>query len=176
MTEQKAIEVVRKWISEFVIGLNLCPFAKHPFSNDTINYLVVDYHTDSELLNVFDREVKNLGNNEISTSLIIIRTPHINFMEYLRVYELCEKSLEKSGEDSNLQLASFHPDYQFADSDYADQSNFTNRSPLPIIHLLRTEDVSAAIDTYGDTSAIYERNIETLNSLSIEDLNTYLRS
>lgn len=174
--KNEIIEQVKGWISEFVIGLNLCPFAKHPFEKGNIHYVVVKKKEDNQILSIFETEVENLSKGEESTSLIILEDQSISFLEYLRIFELCEQSLKVSGHDEDFQLASFHPDYQFADSDYSDQSNFSNRSPFPIIHILRTAEVRDAINSFGDTSLIYKRNIETLESLSIEKLNSLIKS
>jgi len=173
--DQEIIKDVKRWISDFVIKLNLCPFAHPPFSNGSINFVVADYPTEFQFLSSFRSEIKILSKSEISTSLVIMRDKSIGFLEYLRIFDLCEKSLAESGLDNEFQLASFHPDYQFADSDFSDQSNFTNRSPYPIVHILRIAEVSAAINSFGDTSLIYKRNMETLESLTSKELNAYIK-
>ena len=168
--ENKIIGRVQSWIEEFVIGLNLCPFAREPFSKDKINYIVVDTIDAQQIVSKFTEEITALETSTTETSLIIMSDKTISFLEYLRIFDLCEKSLADSGMEEDYQLASFHPDYQFADADYSDQGNFSNRSPYPIIHILRTDRVEGAIASYGDTSKIYKQNIEVLEGMSLEQL------
>ncbi len=167
------VEEVRTWIERFVIGFNLCPFAKQPFDADKIKYLVADLEGDVSLLSVFEKELKSLEENNYATTVIIIPTKDLSFRNYLDLFELCEASLLKLELEDRFQLASFHPDYQFADSKSTDQSNYTNRSPYPLIHILRADELEKAIQSYGDTSKIYKRNIELLNKMSKEELDTY---
>lgn len=173
--EAKIIDRVRNWIEEFVIGLNLCPFAREPFNKDRINYIVADTKDVQQIVSRFREEVTALEASTFETSLIIISDKSLSFLEYLRIFGLCEKSLVNSGFDGDYQLASFHPDYQFADADYSDQSNFSNRSPFPIIHILRSDMVGKAIESYGDTAKIYKQNIELLEGMSTEQLKAYTK-
>lgn len=176
MEKSEIIVLVKEWIKGFVIGLNLCPFAKSPYTAGKIKYIVSAFETDDQFLRSFEIEIVDLEKSGYSTSLIIIPEPKVSFIEYLRIYDLCVNKLEECGADKDFQLASFHPDYQFADTDYSDQSNFTNRSPFPIIHILRTKEVADAIDSFGDTTLIYKRNVEVLENLSAAALKSHIKT
>ena len=170
-----AVDKVKAWISSFVIKLNLCPFAKEAFSKDNIHYVIVKSNEASEIINCFKTEIKDLHTSLYSTSVVIIDHKELDFLEYLRIFDWCEKELNKSGLDEVFQLASFHPDYQFAGTDYSDQSNFTNRSPYPLVHILSSAEVAKAINMYGDTSKIFKRNIELMESMTSEKLKSYIK-
>jgi len=168
------IREVKSWIEKFVIGLNLCPFAKAPFNKDSISYTVIRLVDYEAFLSALHLELNHLSDNDHSTSIMIIPTKSLELKVYLNLFNECEIRLGELGFENDFQLASFHPDYQFADSQPDDQSNYTNRSPYPLIHILRVEEMSKAINAYGDTSAIYERNIELLSKMSKEELDGYL--
>lgn len=167
------IEEVKSWIEKFVVGLNLCPFAKAPFKSDSISYTVTPLRDYDSFLSSLQLELTGLLDNEYATTIMIIPTKALAFRDYLDLYRECEILLGEVGLEGEFQLASFHPDYQFADASQDDQSNYTNRSPYPLIHILRVDGLAKAIDSYGDTAAIYKRNIELLNKMSKEELNNY---
>jgi len=173
MTAKEIAEViaeVKSWIELFVIGLDLCPFAKVPFVKDRISYKVIPLLDHQSFLNNFQQELKLLTENEYATSVIILPTKSLGFRDYLDLYAQCGTLLSELEMDDEFQLASFHPDYQFADAAPDDQSNYTNRSPYPLVHILRVDEVEDAIEAFGDTSSIYKKNIELLNSLSTQEL------
>lgn len=167
------IAEVKSWIEKFVIGLNLCPFAKVPFSKDSISYTVTPLEDYESFLSALQLELNHLTDNDHATSIMIIPTKSLELSVYLNLFSACEIRLGELGFENDFQLASFHPDYQFADAKPDDQSNYTNRSPYPLIHILRVDDMSKAIEAYGDTSEIYKRNIELLGKMSKEELNSY---
>ena len=162
---------VKKWIKDFVIGLNLCPFAKHPFANNLIRYELLEFERSDDFIDSFFVETQLLleaESSEISTSLIIISSGLEDFLFYLDVLDGCQDLLEKSGLDKHVQLASFHPLYQFEGTVSNDVTNYTNRSPFPLIHILRTDEVEKAIDSYGNTEEIPENNQKLLKRMGIE--------
>lgn len=173
MEEIDYIGEVKVWIEKFVIGLNLCPFAKVPFKSDSIAYTVTPLKDYDSFLSALQLELTGLIDNDYATTVMIIPAKTLAFRDYLNLYRECEILLGEIGLEGEFQLASFHPDYQFADATQDDQSNYTNRSPYPLIHILRVEELAKAIESYGDTAAIYKRNIELLNKMSKEVLNTY---
>ena len=159
------IETTQEWIKDFVLKLNLCPFAHLPFKEDKIHYAIADQATLEEQMFFFWQEVElieKLGREEISNSLIIFPNTLQHFDEYLGFLELANELLEKQNKEHLFQLASFHPDYLFGDSPIGDVKHHTNRSPFPMIHILRVDEVEEAIDMHPDTDKIPDTNRETL--------------
>lgn len=155
------VEQCQKWVEEFVIGHNLCPFA-HPFvQNKQVEYQLSTAHSLEERLQEFLDVLDNLDNEEkIRTILLIYNDPQLDFDSYLDLYELCEDLLED--EQRAYQLASFHPEYCFSDAPQNDPANLSNRSPYPMVHILRLDDVALAIQQHKDVTSIPTRNISYL--------------
>ncbi len=181
--DDKAVEIyinhVKKWIKEFVIELNLCPFASHPFENDLIKYLVIDFESIEEFVTGYFSELqvlRNVGMNEVSTTLIIVPKGLQDFLFYLDVFQTCQDVLDRSEVSGVIQLASFHPEYQFDRTKKGDVTNYTNRSPYPMIHLLRCDEVEEAIRAYGDAEGIPKRNQTLMRSLGAASLLQITRS
>ncbi len=163
----------KKWVSNFVIRLNMCPFALHPFENDRIKYAVCNSRIVEDWVKHFINECNTLietPKEDISTTLIIIANGLDLFDDYLDIVETFEEMIEYSGANKILQLATFHPQYQFEGTTYNDVTNYTNRSPYPIFHLLRTEEVSAAIEHYGNTKQIPIKNKKLLLEMGLEKI------
>lgn len=145
------IRKTRNWVEQFVIGLGLCPFAKKPFELEKIRYVVVDNGALDSLTKQLLDELYFLNRNEpnrVETTLIIV--PYLlkkfrDFNDYLSVVDDVLIELKLTGE---IQVASFHPDYQFANTKATDPENFTNRSPYPMLHLLREESIERALKNY----------------------------
>lgn len=181
--DDKAVEIyinhVKKWIKEFVIELNLCPFAHDPFRNGLIKYVIIDFESPEDFFPRYFHELLTLtttASKEISTTLIIVPTGLDGFLFYLDVLETCQDVLERSDAGGAIQLASFHPDYQFDGTDKDDVTNYTNRSPYPMIHLLRCDEVEEAIRAYGDAEEIPKRNQTLMRSLGAASLLQITRS
>jgi hypothetical protein len=159
------------WLEKAVIGLNLCPFAKSVHVNNRLRYVVSEAATPEELLKELARELLALRRadpDEIETTLLIhpgVLTDFLDFNDFLGAADALVEDLELDGE---LQIASFHPDYQFAGTAPEDISNYSNRSPYPTLHLLRESSIERAVATMADTDAIYEANLETLEKLGLE--------
>ena len=167
-TDVEIIDMTKMWLSRFVIGLNLCPFAKHPFKNEKIRYIVHRGVDLEELTAILLEEMKLLvaeTPSVIETTLIIIGDALPNFNEYLDYINMSNFILEEVDMDGIIQLASFHPQYQFEGTDIVDAENFTNRSPFPMLHLLREASIDRAIEEYPDIDNIPEKNIETMEKL-----------
>jgi uncharacterized protein len=159
------------WLEKAVIGLNLCPFAKAVHVRGQIRYVVSAATAGKELLRDLKRELVTLHETpaaETDTTLLIHPRALRDFFAYNDFLGDAQAALEELELDGELQIASFHPDYCFADAATDDPANFTNRSPYPMLHLLREESVTRAVDGFADTSKIYERNMETLRRLPEE--------
>jgi len=168
------IEKTKRWIEKFVIKLDLCPFAKHPFSNGKIHFAVETSDQIEVQLTSFWDEVERLetaDSKDISNSILIFPTGLDDYFDYLELIDLCEGLLKLQKVDDLFQLASFHPNYLFEGLDSDDLKNFTNRSPYPMIHILRVEEVSAAIKFYDDVDEIPKKNKATLEELGLEKIN-----
>jgi len=151
-----------------VIGLNLCPFAASPYRENRVRFCVSEHRTASGLLEDFRSELVNLHTADplqCETTLLIHPWVLADFFEYNDFLEVCEATVGDLGLEGELQVASFHPQYQFAGTHPGDIENFTNRSPYPMLHLLREASVERAIAAAGDTEEIYRRNIRTLREL-----------
>ncbi|MCV2366497.1 DUF1415 domain-containing protein [Roseateles oligotrophus] len=161
----------QEWLEKAVIGLNLCPFAKSVHVNQRLRYVVSAATTPEALLKELARELLSLMRadpNEIETTLVIhplVLTDFLDFNDFLGAADALVEDLALDGE---LQIASFHPDYQFGGTEPSDISNYTNRSPYPTLHLLRETSIARATETMADTDAIYEENMLTLEKLGLE--------
>jgi hypothetical protein len=168
MTGDDIIAMTRRWLERSVIGLNLCPFAAGPYRDDRVHFCVSEQRTASGLLEEFRSESVSLQAADPlqrETTLLIHPWVLNDFLEYNDFLEVCEAAVADLGLEGELQVASFHPRYQFADTQPDDIENFTNRSPYPMLHLLREVSVERAIAATGDTEEIYRRNIRTLRAL-----------
>jgi hypothetical protein len=170
-TIASVIASTHRWMELAVIGLNLCPFAKAVYVKRQIRYAVTAATTAEELLAELRHELELLGQTnpeEVDTTLLIhpqVMTDFIDFHFFLREADAVIKNL---GHEGSLQIASFHPAYEFAGSAPNDIANYTNRSPHPTLHLLREASIDRAVAAFPDAAAIYERNIETLRRLGHE--------
>jgi hypothetical protein len=173
---EKEKEIVKNWIQKVVIGLNFCPFAAKPFHLDKIVYLV---HNEQDILMYIKqfyaalRELQEEPADVIETAFIIYPQSFLDFDDYLSFVSLLQNFLEKNQFEDDFQLASFHPDYQFEGSQPNDLSNVTNRSPFPLIHIIRSESVQQARLLYGDTYNIPEKNIANLRTLGVNGWNSF---
>lgn len=158
--DKEIISQTKSWLEQTVIGHNFCPFAAQPFLQDRIRYWLLQGKNPEEHLEILVREMEYLhAHPEIETSLLILPAALGDFHEYLDFLEIAMALLAEQGYEGVFQLASFHPHYKFAGSEEDDAANFTNRSPYPMLHLLREESVEKAIDSHPDPEAIPERNI-----------------
>ncbi len=167
------ISHTQKWVSNIVIGLQLCPFASVPFQNDKIRYRVSIAQTLETLLADFLDELNSLQvtpDSEIETSLLIHPHALTDFKDYCGFVELAEELIFEADLEGIIQVASFHPDYQFAGTDPDDPANYSNRSPYPMLHFLREESVSRAVDSHPDPEGIPDRNVAYLRELGLQKL------
>ncbi len=170
-TPEQAIAETRAWVDRAVIGLNLCPFAKAVQAKNQVRYVVSDDTDPEDLLNTLCSELKRLVETdpaEVDTTLIIHPQVLTDFLDYNDFLEMADAAVEDMGLEGVVQVASFHPQYQFEGTEPDDVSNASNRSPYPTLHLLREDSVDRAVDAFPEAERIYEANIETLEKLGPE--------
>jgi len=160
MQPQTVIAHTKNWIVDVVVGCNLCPFAGREVQRNSIYYEVVESGTLKKGLENLARVFAKMDDDaNIETALLIFPDSFALFNDYLQLVEVSEKLLKTEGYEGIYQVASFHPLYLFAGASENDPANYTNRSPYPMLHLLREESVTNAIEWYGDTEKIPEQNI-----------------
>jgi hypothetical protein len=163
-----AIAATQDWLTRAVIGLNLCPFAKAVHVKGQIRYVASQAGDADGVAADLEREMRLLVDSDpdaIDTTVIILLSALQDFGDYNDFLGQADRLLKRLRLRGILQIASFHPDYQFADTEPEDIENCTNRSPYPILHLLREDSVARAVDAYPDPDEIYERNQETMRRL-----------
>ncbi|MBU3672611.1 MAG: DUF1415 domain-containing protein [Sinobacteraceae bacterium] len=178
VTDPRFVEQTRAWVERVVIGLKLCPFAPAPAYKGLIRYATSDATTPEALLEDLAAELQRLvavSPEQLETTLLI--HPHVlqNFQRYNEFLTVADETLIELGLEGEIQIASFHPRYQFAGTRADNISNATNRSPFPTLHLLREASIERAVDSFGDTTAISRTNIETMEKLGRGGLDALLR-
>ncbi|MFK7775311.1 MAG: DUF1415 domain-containing protein [Saprospiraceae bacterium] len=167
------IKVTKSWIQSFVIGLNICPFASLPFREDKIRYRLEESVSTEKLVETLMEELNILQHNkntEIETSILIHPNVLLDFLDYNDFLSIAEAVLEEMDLEGEIQIASFHPDYQFAGEAKNAPSNYVTRSPFPMLHLLRECSVTKAIEIHPNTKQIPFDNIQKLNELGLEEI------
>jgi hypothetical protein len=168
---QDPIAETRKWLEQIVIGLNLCPFAKAVYVKDQVRFVLSDATTPEALVEELAEELillRDTPAEQIDTTLIVHPDVLTDFLDYNDFLDNADAAIEALDLQGILQVASFHPQYQFAGAAPDDVSNYTNRAPYPTLHLLREDSVERAVAAFPDPDVIVERNIETLDKLGIE--------
>lgn len=163
-----AISVTQHWLEHAVIGLNLCPFAKAVQVKQQIRWVESTARDAQSLLDDLVHELQFLAAADpeaVDTTLLIHPQALTDFLDYNDFLDIADAAVQELGLDGVLQVASFHPDYQFEGTSPGDVENLSNRSPYPMLHLLREDSIARAVAAYPDAAAIYERNIETLRQL-----------
>ena len=165
------IAETRKWLEQIVIGLNLCPFAKAVYVKDQVRFVLSDATTVEALVEELAEELVLLRDTpaeQIDTTLIMHPDVLTDFLDYNDFLDNADAAIEALDLQGILQVASFHPQYQFEGVAPDDVSNYTNRAPYPTLHLLREDSVERAVAAFPDPDVIVQRNIETLDKLGIE--------
>jgi len=171
MDDEAVIAAMREWIEKAVIGLNLCPFAKAVYVKNQVRYVVSHAPHLDGLLEDLDRELDFLAaadSDEIDTTLLIHPTLLPDFLDFNDFMQLAEAAVDEHELDGVIQIASFHPQFQFEGTEPDDMGNYTNRAPFPTLHLLREASIERAVAAFPEAETIYARNIETLERLGIE--------
>ncbi len=167
-TAEQVIARTRAWVEHAVIGLNLCPFAKAVQVKGLIDYVVTDATDPEQLLQVLCSELDRLAAADpaqLETTLLIHPRVLGDFLDYNDFLDVADAAIDQLGHDGVLQVASFHPDYQFAGSAPDDPGNASNRSPYPTLHLLRESSIDRAVEAFPEADAIWETNVKTLQAL-----------
>ncbi len=177
MQDDKITESVQNWMETFIIELNLCPFAKNELVDNKVLFTVTDAKTEDQLLESLQTELERLNNNaSIETTLLIHPQVLQDFYEYNQFLSLADSLLLDLNLAGIYQIASFHPDYQFSGTNPDDVENYTNRSPFPMLHLLREDSLEKAIGKYPNVDQIPVRNIELMKSIGRDKLNLALEN
>ncbi|AEM52845.1 protein of unknown function DUF1415 [Stenotrophomonas maltophilia JV3] len=172
------IAATRLWLERIVIGLNLCPFAKAVYVKDQVRIVLSDATTPEALVEQLAEELVLLRDTpaeQIDTTLIVHPQVLTDFLDYNDFLDNADAAIEALDLQGILQVASFHPDYQFDGVAADDASNYTNRAPFPTLHLLREDSVARAVDVYPDPDVIVERNIQTLDRIGVDGWHRRLR-
>lgn len=167
----RAIAETRAWVDRAVIGLNLCPFSKAVQVKGQVRYVVCASAEAEALLAMLIDELQYLANcpaQETDTTLLIHPTALSDFLDFNDFLAVVDDTLDELGYSGILQVASFHPQFQFADTHAADMGNATNRSPYPTLHILREASIDRAVAAFPDPQAIFEANIHTLEGLGVD--------
>lgn len=181
MSNQPSAETIiartRCWVERAVIGYNLCPFARKPSEAEQVRYVVSDAATPETLLQDTIEELEHLLATDmevVETTVLIHPCVLQDFLDYNDFLDIIDALLEEEEYAGLFQVASLHPDYQFAGTEPDDAENYTNRSPYPILHLLRIDAVAKAVDAYPDPDQIPQRNIELMEKLGAEKMRALL--
>jgi uncharacterized protein len=165
------VEATRHWLTRAVIGLNLCPFAKSVHVKNQIRYVVSEATGLEGVLTDLESELQKLAEAnpaEIDTTLLILPHALADFADFNDATWFAERLVKQLRLEGTLQVASFHPQFQFEGAAPDDIENYTNRAPYPILHLLREASIERAVEAFPDAADIYERNQETLRQLSFD--------
>ena len=167
----EAIRATRAWVEHAVVGLNLCPFAKAPLVKGQIRYVVNETDDPRELLDALCAEMRVLIDADpaqIETTLLVHPNVLRDFIDFNDFLDAADAALEDLGHVGVLQIASLHPQYQFAGTEADDIGNATNRSPYPTLHLLREASVDRAVEAFPEADAIFDNNVRTLEALGVD--------
>ena len=178
LSDEAVVAATRRWLERAVIGLNLCPFARAPYLKNRVRIVVSPARDEEALLLDLCEELQRLAvtdEDDVETTLLV--HPHVldDFLAFNDFLDVADMALQEMKLEGELQIASFHPDYEFADAPLGDVANFTNRSPFPTLHLLRESSIERAVEAVDDTDAIYERNIARLREMGVAGWNALWR-
>ena len=171
MTNEQVLEQTRHWLEKAVIGLNLCPFAKAVYVKNQVRLVVSHARHADDLLEELDRELDLLVATpalDIDTTLLIHPTLFEDFLDFNDFLEVAEGVVDEHELEGVVQLASFHPQFQFDGTEPDDIGNYTNRAPFAMLHLLREESVERAVAAFPEAESIFKQNIATLKKLGSE--------
>lgn len=170
MDPQAIIAATRAWVEKAVIGLNLCPFAKAVYVKDQVRLVVSEARYLDEFLEQLEAELNFIATadpQEVDTTLLVHPTLFPDFLDFSYLLPMAHKALARHRLEGVIQIASFHPDFQFADAHADDITHYTNRSPYPTLHLIREASMDKAVAAFPEAAAIYERNMATLQALGL---------
>ncbi|MDH5302278.1 MAG: DUF1415 domain-containing protein [Gammaproteobacteria bacterium] len=167
--EQQAERQTRRWVEQVIVGLNFCPFAKNELVQNTLRISVSDATTMEAALHRLADEWRLMDEDgNIETTLLVFSHGFERFDDFLTLLDYADRLLEMQGYVGTYQLAHFHPDYCFADSDATDAANYTNRSPCPTLHIIREASMEEVLRRFPNPEAIPVRNMELARSKGLE--------
>ncbi len=170
MDHEQVIAETRDWIEKAVIGLNLCPFAKSVYVKNQVRIVVSSARHIDAFLEDLDRELDHLAEVDpevTDTTLLIHPTLFPDFLDFNDVHQIADEAVTEHELEGVIQIASFHPQFQFEGTEPDDITNYTNRAPYPTLHLIREASLDKAVEAFPDAEMIYERNMETLSKMGI---------
>jgi uncharacterized protein len=177
LENDKIVGSVRQWVESLVVGLNLCPFAKRELVKNRVRFAVTQAITEEQLLMALQAELELLNSDpSIETTLLIHAKVLQDFYDYFLFMSHADRLLVRMKLKGVYQIASFHPDYQFRGTELDDVENYTNRSPYPMLHLIREESLERVVADYPDVDQIPARNIELMNSLGRDKLQAIMQA
>lgn len=171
VTSERAVADTLRWLERAVIGLNLCPFAKGPHIKGRIHIAVCDVADENAWIDALRTELAALIQcpaTERETTLLVIPNALADFLRFNDLLDVADGVLREQGLEGVIQLASFHPRYQFAGTEPDDITNYTNRSPYPTLHLIREDSIDQAVAAFPEAATIFEANMDTLRRLGPE--------
>ncbi|MFM0739120.1 DUF1415 domain-containing protein [Paraburkholderia xenovorans] len=177
-SHESVIAATRHWLTQAVIGLNLCPFAKAVHVKNQIRYAVSDATNMEAVLADLETEIQALvatDSDQVDTTLLIIPRALGDFLDYNDCLFFADRLIKQLRVEGVIQIASFHPQYQFEDSEPDDIENYTNRAPYPIFHLLREDSIERAVEAFPDAEDIYGRNQATLRRIGLKGWNELMK-
>ena len=177
MKKEFIIKSVQRWVEQFIVELNLCPFAKREIVKSRVRYVCTDAATEEQLLVALEAELEFLSESTSTETTLLIHANVLHeFYDYNQFLDIADSLLQEMNLDGVFQIASFHPRYQFGGTEVDDAENYTNRSPYPILHLLREDSLEQAIADHADVDQIPIRNIELMNDIGADKLKAMLSS
>lgn len=177
LKDDRIIAAVQRWVKSFVVDMNLCPFAKRELSSNRVRFASTAAKTEEELLLALQTELELLDSDTaIATTLLIHADVLQDFDEYNQFLDYADALLRQTGLEGVYQIASFHPDYRFAGAGPDDAENYTNRSPYPLLHIIREESLARAIAQSADADQVPARNIALMNKLGQDKLRALLQA
>lgn len=179
VSTESAIQSTREWLENFVIGLSLCPFAKKPVSENTVRYQVCDGQTQEDIYQALLLELETFAlvpEKQATTGLFICTQGLQEFSNYLDMLDLLDEAVDEVGLRGIVQVASFHPDYQFEGLMPDDPANCSNRSPYPMFHFIREQGLEMALASYPNPEEIPVRNERCLRELGLAGINKLIKS
>ncbi|MDH3327013.1 MAG: DUF1415 domain-containing protein [Gammaproteobacteria bacterium] len=172
-SNETAISQTKNWVEKIVIKHNFCPFAAKPFRKDTIRYAISNAENENDLVDDLVNElakIRDAKSEELETTILILASCLSDFEDYNQFLDVVDAILEEMDLVGEIQMASFHPDYCFADLTPDDVRNYTNRSIYPMFHLIREASVEAARDSYPDVDLVPEKNMTLLEKIGLEEI------
>ncbi|MBN2647141.1 MAG: DUF1415 domain-containing protein [Thiotrichales bacterium] len=177
LSAQHARQAVQTWLETVVIGLNLCPFAKHPWQKAQVHLQVCQATDEETLLQNLAQAIEHLLDESScapETTILIVTELLSDFYDYQQFLNWAQALIRRHGWQKKVQIASFHPDYQFAGSDCEDPANLTNRAPYPLLHLLRETSLEKALAHYPHPpETIFQNNMATMHALNAHQKHQY---